>query len=365
MKIDLNQIDRSQFHVNEHIWNGEQVFLVTPMQMGCEWSQKNKIFRSSVWNFDGELISASFPKFVNWGEKPEVFPTPESLDQAVVVDKLDGSTLIVSKYKGNFMIRTRGTIDAARLEKNGNEIEIFKNEVLPKILRSSDCHRDTWNWSYIFEWTSPLNTIVINYGDKPEFSLIGMVYHIDYTLMIQDGLDSLARFMDVPRPETYTFKTGADLLEAVQLWVGKEGVCVYHRGGQEITKVKSADYLLKHRFKSNATLENTLDMYFQFDCPTYQEFETKLVELFDYECFGMVRGFASNICDASKQVKQIVDGITGFITPLINKPRRDAATSILASYGDTGRSAMAFTLLDRKPLSIDQMKKLFWQVLKK
>ena len=100
MKIDLNTIDRESFYVNEHVWNGERVYLVVPKEMGCVWTQENKIFRSSVWNYDGELISASFPKFVNWGEKPETFPTPSSLDNTTIVDKLDGSTLIVSKYKG-------------------------------------------------------------------------------------------------------------------------------------------------------------------------------------------------------------------------------------------------------------------------
>ena len=364
MKIDLNYVDRNSFHVDEHVWNGQVVYLVTPKMMGCEWTQENKIFRSSVWNDEGELISASFPKFVNWGEKPEVFPLPSSLKNATIMEKVDGSTLIVSKYKGNYMIRTRGTIDAGKMEKNGHEIEIFKNEILPKFGIWLNEEMETWKNSFIFEWTSPLNTIVINYGDKPTFSLIGIIQHDSYSLWNQENLDIVAASMGFPRPATYTFTTIEDLLASVEKWEGKEGVCVYHHDGQEIHKCKSADYLLKHRFKSQATLENTLDIYFQFNQPTYQEFEAKLIEMFDYECFSMVRGYASSICDAAKQVKQIVNGITKFILPLKTANRRIAAESIISSYGNTGRSAMAFTLLDGKELSNDQMKKLFWQCLK-
>ena len=187
MKVDLQSINRDQFYVNEHIFAGELVYLVIPQQIGCEWSKENKVFRSSVWNSEGELISACFPKFVNWGEKPEVFPVPTSLKNCVVMEKLDGSALIVSKYKGQYIIRTRGTIDAAKMEKNGFEIEIFKNEVLPLLGELPF----TCNKSFIFEWTSPLNQIVINYGDKPKFTLIGTVYHDNYSLETEEDLDKI------------------------------------------------------------------------------------------------------------------------------------------------------------------------------
>ena len=251
------------------------------------------------------------------------------------------------------------------MEQNGHEIEIFKNEVLPNIEKMYMLSGDTWGYSVIFEWLSPLNVIVLNYGDKPQFKLIGIIHHNTYMMIAQDELDNLAWQHDLQRPETYKFNTIEDLLSTAKALIGKEGYCVYHNNGQSIHKCKGDDYLLKHRFKSQATLENTLDIYFQFNQPSYQEFQAKLVEMFDYECFSMVQGYASLICDAAKQVKQIVDGITNFVSPLKVKPRKDAAHAILSSYGETGRSAMAFTLLDCKPLSVDQTKKLFWQCLKK
>ena len=79
MNYDLKSVDRTQFNVVPHIIAGDNCFLVTPMRMGVDWTQQNKVLRSSVWNSDGELVSAGFAKFVNWGEKPDVFPVPTSL----------------------------------------------------------------------------------------------------------------------------------------------------------------------------------------------------------------------------------------------------------------------------------------------
>jgi len=370
MKIDLSSIDLSQFYVNEHIINGEVCYLVNPQHIGCTWTKENKIFRSSLWNSQGELISASFPKFVNWGEKPDVFPVPTSLRGCTVVEKLDGSTLIVSKYNGQYIIRTRGTVDAANMEKNGQEIEIFKNEVLPKLFGGNNMNdtEDTWPSSFIFEWTSPLNQIVINYGDKPRFVLIGAIDHADYRLFSQSTLDDIARTFGLERPAIYTFKDVADLIGSVEQWQDAEGVCVYSNDDQEIHKCKSFNYLKLHRFKSNATFENTVDLFFQFDMPEYKEFEAKLIQTFDYECFLMVQGFISKICDGYKEVIKIIQGMNHFVeTKLKNLPnRREQAAKVFESYGrETNRSSYVFKILDGKQLiEKDDLKKLLYQVTK-
>lgn len=365
MKIDLSLINTDQFYVNEEVWNGEVVTLVVPKQMGCEWSQENKIFRSSVWSHDGVLISASFPKFVNWGEKPEVFPLPNSLKNATIMEKLDGSTLVVSKYKGNYMIRTRGTIDARRMEKNGHEIDLFMTEILPLLL-ATVCNADTWEYSYIFEWTSPLNQIVLNYGDKPTFVLIGVVSHADYSLFTQAELDGIAKDTGLTRPATYTFASIEDLIASIEKWEGKEGVCVYHRGGQEIHKVKSAWYLMLHHMKSElSSMEKVVDVWVAQGYPSYTDFYNYIATTFDYELAEQVRGHISNICDGYKEVLKIVAHMKSFVEPLKSLPRRDAAMKILAAYGETNRKSFCFNLLDGKELDGEAIKKLIFQVLKK
>ena len=364
MKIDLDTVDRESFMVHEHIISGEIVYLVQPKHIGAKWKNDNLHFRSSVWNYNGELISASFPKFFNWSEQPDLSPVPTSLKNATVVEKLDGSTLIVSKYNGQYIMRTRGTVDASKMA-NGHELEIFKNTILSKL--SHIYTSDTWNYSWLFEWVSPINKIVLNYGDEPDWYLVGVINHDDYSLANQFSLDRYAMNLELKRPATYTFSGVEDLLKDVDQWRGKEGVVVYSKNDQMLHKVKAMDYLIKHRFKSEATLENTLDLYFNYDKPSYQEFASKLTETFDYECFEMVRGYASQVCDASKEVNKIVDGFKSFIDNQLKSlsTRKEQAQKVISSYSESNRASMIFSLLDGKSLTADQQKKLFWQVLKK
>ena len=365
MKIDLDTVDRESFMVHEHSLNGEIVYLVQPKHIGATWKNDNLHFRSSVWNYNGELISASFPKFFNWSEQPDLSPVPNSLKHCTVVEKLDGSTLIVSKYNGQYILRTRGTVDASTMA-NGFELELFKEKILFPLAKNIGNIGETWEFSILFEWVSPINKIVLNYGDEPDWYLVGMIWHGDYELHSQSDLDDFAKQHNLKRPATYTFSDVNDLLQNVDQWKGKEGVCVYSKNDQSIHKVKSSDYLIKHRFKSEATLENTLDLYFSYGKPLYQEFESKLTETFDYECFEMVRGYASQICDASKEVNKIVDGFKSFIDNQLKvlSTRKEQAQKVISSYSESNRSSMIFSLLDGKTLTSDQHKKLFWQVLK-
>lgn len=362
MKIDLESIDTTQFMVHEHILNGEVVYLVQPQHIGAAWNQENKVFRSSVWNSNGELVSAGFPKFTNWGEKPEHFPTPESLKNATVVEKVDGSLLVVSKYKGNIILRTRGTVDASKLD-NAHELEAFKETILPKLLNSQ---KDTWEGSFLFEWVSPTNKIVLNYGEQPDWYLVGVVYHDDYRLSNQESLDSFAKEQDLKRPSTYTFNDVSDLLANVDQWKDKEGVCVYSNDGQSIHKVKSAWYLVRHHMKSELNNpEKVMDFWFDNGKPDFVEFKEKVLA-FDYEIWEQVQGNASKISDAWKEVQRIIEGMRTFLKEqVLSMPtRRLQAVVIKQGYGTTNRASYVFTLLDGKELQDKDLKKLMFQVLK-
>jgi hypothetical protein len=364
MKIDVTSIDREQFMVHEHILFGEVVYLVQPQHIGCKWTQSNKHFRSSVWNSEGELISAGFPKFTNWGENPEYFPVPTDLRKCTVMEKLDGSLLIVSKYKGEYILRTRGTVDASNLD-NGYELEVFKNEVLP-LLKERTEQLDTWVVSLLFEWLSPTNRIVLSYGDKPMFKFIGSVSHTDYSLWNQRLCDVFAEDNKLSRPEVYTFDSVDSLMSNVDQWKGKEGVVIYSKEGQQLHKVKSAWYLALHHMKSElASFDKVIDVWFTLGKPNYQDFYNHVAKTFDFELANQIQGDMSRICDGSKEVTKIVDGMIRFVDGVRSMPlRRDQAQKILSAYGETNRGSFCFKLLDNKPLADDDLKKLLYQVLK-
>ena len=362
MNVNLQTIDRESFMVHEHIISGEVVYLVQPKHIGAKWKNDNLHFRSSVWNYNGELISASFPKFFNWGEQPDLSPVPNSLKNATVVEKLDGSTLIVSKYNGQYILRTRGTVDASTMA-NGFELELFKSTILNKLQDNND----TWGYSIIWEWLSPINKIVLSYGDEPIWKLIGFINHINYSLAQQDMLDAMAKKYDLLRPEIYTFTDISDMLQIVDKWQNKEGVCLYSKNDQVIHKIKASKYLLLHHLKSElSSLEKVLDVWLEQGMPDYQTFYNYIFTTFDFELAEQIKGTISRICDAKKEVDLIVSGMNEFVNNRLKTlpTRKLQAEQVISAYGNTNRAAFLFKILDNRPLGKEEYKKLLFQVLK-
>ena len=363
MKIDLNKVGRTQFMVHEHSLNGEIVHLIQPQHIGTKWTQDNKHLRSVVVNYEGEVISAGFPKFTNWGENPDNFPIPNSLRNCTVMEKLDGSLLIVSKYKGQYILRTRGTVDASTMV-NGHELELFKEKFLKRLTHDTP---DTWNVSILFEWVSPINKIVLNYGDEPDWYVVGIVYHSDYSLYSQEDLDVWSKNKGFKRPATYTFTDVNDLLQNVDQWKGKEGVCVYSKNDQTIHKVKGAWYLALHHMKSElSNIEKVLDVWLEQGMPDYNTFYNYIFTTFDFELAEQCKGMISRIADGKKEVNKIVDGMNDFVNNRLRSlsTRKEQAQLVISSYGETNRASFLFKLLDGKSLGKEEYKKLMFQVLK-
>ena len=363
MKIDIDKVDRTQFMVHHfHSLNGEIVHLIQPQHIGTKWHQDNKHMRSVVVNYEGEVISASFPKFTNYGENTEHFPVPNSLKHCTVVEKLDGSTLIVSKYNGQYILRTRGTVDASTMA-NGFELELFKSTILSKLQDNND----TWNYSVLFEWLSPRNVIVLRYSDEPMWKLIGFIDHTDYSLATQDVLDLMAKKYDLLRPEIYTFTDITDMLQIVDKWQDKEGVCLYSKNGQTIHKIKASKYLLLHHLKSElSSLEKIMDVWLEQGMPDYNTFYNYIFTTFDFELAEQIKGMISRIVDGKKEVNKIVDGMNSFVNNRLRSlpTRKEQAQLVISSYGETNRAAFVFKLLDGKSLGKEEYKKLLFQVLK-
>jgi hypothetical protein len=208
----------------------------------------------------------------------------------------------------------------------------------------------------------------MDYGLEPKFFLIGKIDHNDYSLTGQSELDRIAKEIGWQRPATHVYTSILDLLRDVKGWMNCEGVCIYSANDQAIHKSKADNYLKLHAFKSNATLENTVELFMEWGMPDYMDFEKQLIEKFDYECFDMVRSFISLICDAYKNVIQIESGMLTFVESLRVLPtRKEQAARVILSYGgeQNNRSGMVFHLLDGKVLTVDMKKKLLWQCLKK
>jgi hypothetical protein len=225
---------------------------------------------------------------------------------------------------------------------------------------------DTWGCTFLFEWTSPNNKIVLDYGDKPDWYFIGCIQHENYSYATQKELDEMALLYNWKRPETYTFNSLTELAENVKEWKDKEGVCLYYNNDQSIVKLKADSYLVRHAFKENATLENVIDLFLSYEKPDYKTFCKKITTQFDYECLSLVVGLISNVLDAYKEVQKIESSMESFVLQIKHLSRKEQAGKIISSYGkETNRSGMVFMKLDQKPFGDKEYKKLLFQILKK
>ena len=344
------------FNVKDVIIGGDECIFVTPLP-GTEWNPDNLIYRSSVWRkSDMFPVSLSFRKFFNLTEKPQIVPDPTDISQCTLVQKIDGTLLIVSKYNGELIVRTRGNLDA-RSQENGFEIDEFIKKH-PEIVANQD---PTWDYSLLFEWTSPFNRIIIDYGEHPQLWLVAMIEHHRYQYISQSYLDTIAESYEINRPVTYHFHSLSNAITEIEQFPHSlEGVCCYYHNGQDIKKIKGLRYLTIHAFKSHLTIESIIEMFIQEEYPSYPEFIKKIENILDYECANYAKPYVSKICNVWEQVENMKAHMQAWIHERSHLSRKEIAYQIQQAY--PGREGYVFSLLDNNPWKPNAVKKLIHQV---
>ena len=260
-------------------------------------------------------------------------------------------------------MRTRGTLSYISLE-NACDFSYCLSQ-LPSVIEWLKLNP---HYTVLCELTTPNLKIVLDYGQTPQFWLVGAVNKNNYSLMPQNELDKLGIQLGIQRPNSFSFNTIEQLLAEVSKWIGREGICLYSNNGQEIHKIKAAKYLFLHRMKSElSSVEKVIDVWISQGYPSYTDFYNYIQTTFDYELAVFCQPQMSKICDAWKIVQQIEAGMKKFVDSIRGLPsRREQALKIISSYGGetNNRSGMVFTLLDSKPLTSEMYKKLLFQCLK-
>jgi hypothetical protein len=358
--MNFDDLVAQGYKVKEQEIAGDLCALVCPEGFDNKWTPEMMIYRSSVWRkSDGFPVSLSFRKFFNFGEQIQMIPDPTNLDGTSLLQKIDGSALIISKYKGQLILRTRETFDAY-IHGNASELDELKIKY-PLLFNSVLLDK---GFSIITEWVSPTNVIVLHYPE-PDIYLTGIINHSNYEYLNQDALDDWGKNWGVKRPERYQFAGVNELIETVKEWHGKEGICLYFNDDQDIKKIKSLDYLAKHAFKSDMSLKNMLKTFFGIGKPqTFKDFYENIEKTFDFECANMAIPMISKVIDAHKEAQKIFSHMSDeFIPRLKGLSRKDAAMKIIESYGKSVRSGIAFTMLDGKPITDKELEKVMQQFL--
>jgi tRNA splicing ligase len=203
-----------------------------------------------------KLLAKPFRKFFNLGEShaPSI-QTLEKRGNFVVTEKLDGS-MGISFYDETtdaFYVTTKGDIDS--------EQGAWATPQLPKSVQDKKLLQShTLMWEII----TPKYQIVIPYekkGYEEGLYLIGVRERQSEKLFEPAEVQAFAKEYGLRTFKTYSFPSLEAIVEnAKTLPFMEEGYVIRFLGDETMVKVKSAEYLRVHRFLSNLTDKNLLDI---------------------------------------------------------------------------------------------------------
>ena len=327
------ELETEGFMVKEHELNGKTVYLITPQHIGCTWTKNNLIYRSSVWDENGDAVSLSWKKFFNFGEAPNVVEDPDNIVGCPIMDKRDGSTLIVSVFNGDWVIRTRGTVDATNLT-NGYEIEQLKAKYPAFFNYDVKDEITGMDVSVIFEWETPNNRIVLNNCDEPQLILTGIVFNKYYRYYNQEAVDAMAKMWKLERPARYEFKTLAELLDGIKDATGIEGCCLYFNDWQDIKKIKSTEYLKLHAFKFNmaGSYKPLCEYIVSLGKTTVDEVKEHIIETYDFECWEFIEDKVTKVIDEFNDHLCVITSIYYVVRNI--ETQKEFAQYVMSKYKD-------------------------------
>lgn len=285
-----------------------------------------RLCRGLVTDTDGNIVAYPLKKFFNW-EEHEASELPGHGDKIEITEKMDGSLIIVCKYKDSVVYNTRGSF--------------YSDQCLDAQKLFKSLYDESWiedGKTYLFEYVSPLNRIVVSYDE----SKLVHIALID-TLTGKD-LERDSRFECVP---VYTINDGLFSNELVSLFEAldmdnKEGFVVRQvidepRQNFRV-KWKTEDYRKLHRILtgvSNITvwesLRDNVDLEY-------------ILEVCPDEFNDWLRATVNNLKESYNKLELRAKTACSAVMTL--PTRKEQALMLLSDFKDV--ADIAFAMLDNK-----------------
>ena len=347
------------FNLKPCVISGDDCIIITPKNMGCVWTDENARFRSCiVRKSDNKVISQGYFKFVNFFETRQFQPWCESWP-VVARYKYDGSLIILSSYKGEQIVRTRGVSDILTQD-TGKEVVDLINGKYSKMLDNH--YYKSEQYTILMEHTSPSRIIVLREHEEPTLTLLGIIRNSDATLISQFLCDELAKDWDIGRPQEFKYNSISECLKDVEAWEGREGVVLYSPDGQTLKKIKSSLYLELHRCSTGITnINHVLDVF--MSSPKYDDFNSFYNYVFvtmGYESAEKCKDYSNDITDAYLKVVQHIEQIRVNLSKNVRflETRKDQAGQIQLTYKHSGiYMSIAFKILDNQKIDDNMLRK--------
>lgn len=241
-----------------------------------KWNPTLLQCRGLVVDYMGTVVAKPFPKFFNLGDtmaEQAIPPVPTITNYCSanyrIYNKLDGSLGVFFCYKGEWIMSSRGSFNSEQAR--------VGTELAQKAQLANTCDPA---YTYVFEIIYPSNRIVIDYQDKKELVLLGVVKTsaLDclYEELNDEELAATAEKLSVPLAKDCTEdldlqdKTFDDI-RSLNI-ENEEGYVVRFENGSRL-KIKFPDYVALHSVRTgfqtsmllewlveNRSVESCLDM---------------------------------------------------------------------------------------------------------
>jgi len=250
--LDISKVNQDEFRINED----QDLTFIGPKKNKWTWLKEERCLRSILIDLNGYVVSSGWPKFGNYGEfLDETKILEDALKDKSIVrfsHKEDGSLCIRSVINNKVILRTRGTMfgQFALNDEGPTFYEKFYEIIDEKYPRLLDPNFYP-EYSLLFEYVSPTNRIVLSYLHT-DLIFIGGMKHSDLTMLDWKELVNISTNGKLNIVKLHTLPS--DPKELVNLvhkkWIGVEGIVARCNNGQTMVKIKSEDYLAKHRTKA-------------------------------------------------------------------------------------------------------------------
>lgn len=207
--------------------------------------------RGITFDADGNIVSRPLEKFHNLGENQYTQFKDLDFTDAEYFEKIDGSMISSIVIGGKVYFKTKKS---------------FYSDV------AQSCQKDfgdderyidfctfwyTQGVTPIFEYTSPMNRIVVDYGSEPKLTLLALRCNVTGYYLPRFMLTECYYDYGIPVVEQFDINSIQDILS--QDIENREGYVIRLKSGQRV-KVKFPNYLLKHHTLDRMTVRNIAEM---------------------------------------------------------------------------------------------------------
>lgn len=238
---------------SKEVVNGEELTIVCYMVGENDlWTQPLATeCRGIVFNSNGDCVCRPFHKFFNVGENEFTQVANVSKMSLEVLEKRDGSMLTPVLVGGEIFWKTKKSFVS--------EVAVEAATNVPENVKAFSVWLLERNLTPIFEYTSPFNKVVLNYGNDPKFVLLAVRHNTTGQYQNHNTLAVWADCFNVEVIQKFDL-TLQECLQQVETLENFEGWCLRDVETGFYVKVKTSWYLRNHRAQTELRVRDVADM---------------------------------------------------------------------------------------------------------